>query len=332
MDSDRESSLPPSVASSARAGDPRAEPELKIERLAPIDSAAEPSASPPPDEEEPALDPADTLSPAVRRLVRQYDLDITGIHGSGPSGRIRVGDVIALLGRGDAERPTADDAVCEAAAADTAAAEPPAPAPLRASEPDRAANAAAPLATTVFECDLGRILAHRRDHGERLLASYWLVACAEALQAVPEIAGRVVPSAARFGVHLSSADGDSRPALVDAAEESPLASIGERLESFDRQLRAVSSTDLDPADLLVHYYGASGSLLATPTPLGANHAASVGIGRARRQIVLRTLDGEEAPRAAALCYVTVTFRPERVTLEGANKFLAHVVRLLETWE
>jgi pyruvate/2-oxoglutarate dehydrogenase complex dihydrolipoamide acyltransferase (E2) component len=34
----------------------------------------------------------------VRRLVRQYELDITGIHGTGPSGRIRVGDLMGLLG------------------------------------------------------------------------------------------------------------------------------------------------------------------------------------------------------------------------------------------
>ena len=46
-------------------------------------------------------DSDDTLSPAVRRLVRQYDLDITGIHGTGPAGRIRVGDVIGMLGGRD---------------------------------------------------------------------------------------------------------------------------------------------------------------------------------------------------------------------------------------
>ena len=34
----------------------------------------------------------------MRRLVRQFDLDITGIHGTGPAGRIRVGDVMGLLG------------------------------------------------------------------------------------------------------------------------------------------------------------------------------------------------------------------------------------------
>src|SRR5688572_33079882 len=45
-----------------------------------------------------AANPHDSLSPAVRRLVRQFDLDITGIHGTGPAGRIRVGDVMGLLG------------------------------------------------------------------------------------------------------------------------------------------------------------------------------------------------------------------------------------------
>src|SRR5688572_26294303 len=45
-----------------------------------------------------AANPHDSLSPAVRRLVRQFDLDITGIHGTGPEGRIRVGDVMGLLG------------------------------------------------------------------------------------------------------------------------------------------------------------------------------------------------------------------------------------------
>src|SRR5512134_3839442 len=68
-------------------------------------------------------DPDDTLSPAVRRLVRQFDLDITGIHGTGPSGRIRVGDVMGLLGgRTDTGKR---DAPTRAAAADPDAAQSP---------------------------------------------------------------------------------------------------------------------------------------------------------------------------------------------------------------
>jgi pyruvate/2-oxoglutarate dehydrogenase complex dihydrolipoamide acyltransferase (E2) component len=81
-----------------------------------------------------ASETSETLSPAVRRLVRQFDLDITGIHGTGPSGRIRVGDVMTLLvGRTDTGRRDApvrtvstdddteptDDAVAEPVAAST---------------------------------------------------------------------------------------------------------------------------------------------------------------------------------------------------------------------
>src|SRR5436190_22273970 len=61
----------------------------------------------------------DGLSPAVRRLVRQYDLDITGIHGTGPDGRIRVGDVIGMLGgRTDATGARAGEPTRAAAMAD----------------------------------------------------------------------------------------------------------------------------------------------------------------------------------------------------------------------
>jgi pyruvate/2-oxoglutarate dehydrogenase complex dihydrolipoamide acyltransferase (E2) component len=82
---------------------------------------------------------------------------------------------------------------------------------------------------------------------------------------------------------------------------------------------------------LIHHYGLSGSVLATPTPLGANHAASLGIGRVRREVVVKNVDGDEVPRITAVCYVTLTFRPERVALHRANRFLAQLVRVLEQW-
>jgi pyruvate/2-oxoglutarate dehydrogenase complex dihydrolipoamide acyltransferase (E2) component len=47
------------------------------------DTAADPSARP--------LHQHD-LSPSVRGLVKHYDLDVASIHGTGPAGRIRVGE------------------------------------------------------------------------------------------------------------------------------------------------------------------------------------------------------------------------------------------------
>ena len=269
---------------------------------------------------EEGADPHEALSPSVRRLVRQFDLDITAIHGTGPSGRITVADVMSLLaGRTDSGKR---DAPRRAAPAEASTDE----------EPAAEAEAVVEIPTsTVFDCDLSRVLAHRkRLHGENvdlLTTSYFLAALAEILHTGPEI----VSAAPRFGVLRSTGDGELHAALVDTASLSPDTTLDERTRVLDAELRANLDTDVTDADLLVHHYGEGGSLLATPTPIGAGHAASVGIGRVRREIVVRAVDGVESPRAAARCYVTLSFLPSRIAFERANQLLAQIVRLLEHW-
>lgn len=283
-----------------------------------------------PEDEADAGDPL-AMSPAVRRLVRQYDLDVTGVQGTGPGGRLRVGDVIGMLGgRADAParpseaRPSAafmeERPVRRVDAGEESAETAPAPAAV-----------IAPM-VTVFECDMGRVLAHRKrgrqsGNPEPLLTSYYVAACREALTTVPEIAAKDGPLPARLGVLLASADGDTRTSIVDA-DEPPLP-LDARLRTFDRALRAVGNAPLDTAELVIDNYGATGSLLMTPTPLGPGRAASLGIGRARRTIVVK--DGDDAPRVAAVCYVSLTFLPDRVEPHRANRFVTDLVRVLETW-
>jgi pyruvate/2-oxoglutarate dehydrogenase complex dihydrolipoamide acyltransferase (E2) component len=277
----------------------------------------------------------DGLSPAVRRLVRQYDLDITGIHGTGPEGRIRVGDVISMLGpraeqavHGPAPPRPAPIEVAADAEDDTPQDEPATTAPATTGASD---TTPATVMTTVFECDLGRVLAHRKrlrvENIELLLTSYFLAAYVEALGAVPELALSAAP---RIGVELTTADGDSRSLTFDSAGSAtePLAG---RARTIDAALRRSVDTDLASTSLLVHHYGASGSLIATPTPFGAGHVASLGVGRVRREIVLRNVEGDETPRATTRCHLSLSFVPEHVTLARANQFLAHAVRLLEQW-
>jgi 2-oxoglutarate dehydrogenase E2 component (dihydrolipoamide succinyltransferase) len=298
---------------------PEASPAAPSEPIAEADRS---------DEAAIAVDPADTLSPAVRRLVRQYDLDITGIHGTGPDGRIRVGDVIGVLG------PRAEQAVHERVAQRPAATEDDGDDPGAAAEPalspDSSAAPAAPITTTVFECDLSRVLAHRKrlrgDDVDVLLTSYFVVACLDALEAVPEL---TAGEQARFDVQLTAAGAEPRSLRLDSAGIAGTAT--ERLHIADAGLRAGAGADLEATNLLVHHYGASGSLIATPTPIGAGHVASLGIGRVRREIVLRNVDGDDTPRVAARCYVSASFVPEHLTLARANEFLARVVRVLELW-
>ena len=270
------------------------------------------------------------LSPAVRRLVRQYDLDVTGIHGTGPDGRIRVGDVIGILG------PRAEQAVRGVITprpalveADDGAEEPATDSPAVAFVP--APVSRTPI-TTVFECDLARVLAHRKrlraDSVELLLTSYFVAAYVEALGVVPEL---LAPGTAPcIGVELTTADGDTRHLKLDVGGVAT-EPVAERAHTIDAALRRSLGAELVDANLLVHHYGASGSLIATPTPLGAGHVASLGVGRVRREIVLRNVDGDEAPRATTRCHLTLSFLPEHVTLARANQFLALTVRVLEQW-
>jgi 2-oxoglutarate dehydrogenase E2 component (dihydrolipoamide succinyltransferase) len=281
---------------------------------------------------EAAPSPSDALSPAVRRLVRQFDLDVTGIHGTGPAGRIRVGDVMGLLGgrtdsgnRDAPARPNTPEGDLDDAA-ETAA--PARPRPAAAEAP---AHDVVPT-STVFDCDLSRVLAHRRklrlENAELLTTSYFLTALAAALDAAPEITTREPP---RFGVWLTTVDGERRSSFLDAPSVLPEAALDERVRAIDAALRTNLDADVAPANLLVHHYGESGSLVATPTPIGIGHAASVGIGRVRREIVVRSVDGVESPRVAACCYLTLSFFTDRVTLHHANRVLALAVRLLEQW-
>jgi len=281
--------------------------------------------------------PRDTLSPAVRRLVRQFDLDVTGIHGTGPEGRIRVGDVMGLLtgrtdtGNRDAPPRAADDAVAETVDAEPDVDAAPEPSlPLDA--PSNVAPHSGAVMTSVFECDFSRVLSHRkrlrRENAEMLtLVSYVLSALASALEATPELAAG---TPIRFGVWLTTADGELRSSLVELPSPLP-EQLGERARALDAALRTNLDFDVASANLLVHSYGESGSLLATPTPIGAGHAASIGVGRVRRELVVRVIDGAETPRVAARCYLSVSFHDDRVAFPRANRALADVVRILESW-
>jgi 2-oxoglutarate dehydrogenase E2 component (dihydrolipoamide succinyltransferase) len=82
------------------------------------------------------------LSPVVRRLLTEHDLDPASIHGTGAGGRITRADVLAVIDQGSAPSvapapaaPAAPAASPARPAAPVAAVPPPAPAPVPAAAP-----------------------------------------------------------------------------------------------------------------------------------------------------------------------------------------------------
>jgi pyruvate dehydrogenase E2 component (dihydrolipoamide acetyltransferase) len=273
---------------------------------------------------------ADLLSPSVRRLIRQYDVDIAGIHGSGPQGRIRVGDVMAAIG-GRTHVPAEDSqrAVRELRTTPPALAR----AMIAADSDSPTADRSMPT-TCIFECDMMRVLAHQklmREQGQEVaLTAYFVFACTAALNLLRERQADDDP--AHVGVSMTTPAGGTAAAIVRDARDKPFAAINEQLSALlSRTGTGAQPESIDDAALAIHHHGLGGSILAFPTPLNGVQTASLGIGAIRRVVAVRNVNGEDAARIAAQCYLSLSFSADRIELPQANAFLSECVRTLEHW-
>jgi pyruvate dehydrogenase E2 component (dihydrolipoamide acetyltransferase) len=141
-----------------------AETEAEIETAKQQANSSAPAATPAPKETTAAPEPVaaapaaqDTpsgrngriiVSPRARKLAKELKVDLSGLQGSGPHGRIVAEDVEAAAGKSSA--PTPAPAAATTAPAKTPTAPPPAtPAPQPAAAPAPAASTTAPLGEVV---------------------------------------------------------------------------------------------------------------------------------------------------------------------------------------
>ncbi|HVR33372.1 MAG TPA: dihydrolipoamide acetyltransferase family protein, partial [Acidimicrobiia bacterium] len=128
----------------AAAAEPQPEAETQPEAEAESEQETEAASAVEPAAESETPDLSDRLlSPVVRKLVREHDLDIERISGSGQGGRITRKDVEAFIESGAAQAPAAP---AEPAAEEPQPAAEPAPAPATAEPAPAPAPAAAPAA------------------------------------------------------------------------------------------------------------------------------------------------------------------------------------------
>ena len=150
---------PPPAVESEPAASPEPEPEPESEpepapapRADPTDAEVEAFfAEPSPEASAPQL-----LSPVVRRLVREHQLDLSGIKGTGQGGRITRGDVEKAIAAGGApSAPSEPETPAAIAPTPPAPAAAPAPAPAAPAAP--AAAVATPTTAVGEEFELSRL-------------------------------------------------------------------------------------------------------------------------------------------------------------------------------
>lgn len=234
-------------------------------------------------------DDALPLSPAVRKLVEDNDLDPSAISGSGKDGRILKGDVLKLLQapapQAHAVEVPAEPAIVSAEADELTEVADEERVPMsrlrqRVAERLKMAKDTAAILTTFNEVDMSQVMAARRKyrdafekkHGVRLgFMSFFVKAAVAALKEIPsvnaEIDGTdiVYKKYYHIGVAVSAPQGLVVPVLRDA-DKLGFAGIEKNIAALGAKARdgKLSMADLSGGTFTISNGGVFGSLMSTP--------------------------------------------------------------------
>ena len=255
--------------------------------------AAEAAPAPPP-AAAPAAAFDKPLSPAVRRLVEENNLDPARIAASGKDGRLVKADVLAAIAAGTAKAAAASASTPAASASTPAASAPP---PPRADDPreervrmsrlrqaiarrlKEAQNTAAML-TTFNEVDMGAVMALRNEykaefekkHGVRLgFMSFFAKAAIAALKELPAVNAEIHGDEVIYknyydiGVAVGTPQGLVVPVVRDADQLS-FAGIEKTIGELGLKARdgKLTLADMSGGTFTISNGGVYGSLMSTP--------------------------------------------------------------------
>src|SRR6184192_2188925 len=282
------------------------------------------------------------LSPAVRRLLAEHDLDPTLVPASGKGGRLTKEDVLAYLER--SARPVRIDVPAapkpSAALAEGEERVPLSPIRRRIAERLVQAQQTAAILTTFNELDMSAVIALRAEHKERFqkqhgiglgFMSFFARACIAALRDIPVVNAEIRGDDIIYKkfVHLGVAVGTQRGLVVPVlhhAERMSFADIEHEIARLAGLARdgKLKLDDLAGGTFTISNGGVYGSLLSTPI-LNPPQSAILGMHKIEKRPVV--LDDQIVIRP--MMYVAVSYDHRLVDGEQAVTFLVRVKERLE---
>lgn len=296
---------------------------------------------------EPAGQSAYKLSPAVRRLLDEHDLDATIVVGSGKDGRITKSDVLTYLkshsdenvAPGDPETP-ALSAMEVFGPSRTEQRVPMTRLRARISERMVEAQQTSAMLTTFNEIDLTKVMSLRtrykesfeKEHGVRLgFMSFFAKAATEALRKYPVVNASVEEGDIVYhdyydiGIAVSSERGLMVPVVRDidqmsfAQVETAIGALGKKAKDG-----TMSMEDLTGGTFTITNGGVFGSLLSTPI-LNPPQSAILGMHSIQQRPM--AVDGEVVIRP--MMYVALTYDHRIIDGKEAVQFLVNIKQSLE---
>ena len=284
------------------------------------------------------------LSPLVRRMAREHNIDLTRIRGTGAGGRITKQDVEAHLGAQAAPVPAAPP--------------PPAP-PPRADQPKVRIEPMSTMrqkiaehmvlskrtsvhVTTVHKVDVTAVARIRDRRKAEVQAQYgfgltflpfFTKAAAAALREYPllnsSIDGTnvVYHSEINIGIAVALDNGLIVPVIRNADEKSILGLQRAIVDLAQRaRYKQLKVDEVQGGTFSITNFGSFGSIFATPV-INQPQVAILGVGTVEKQPVVIN----DAIAIRSVCYLATTFDHRLIDGALADQFTGRVKQILETW-
>jgi pyruvate dehydrogenase E2 component (dihydrolipoamide acetyltransferase) len=367
------SEAPAAPAAPAKSAPPAAAPppqEAKDAAPAPvpankqIDDPAE-SAPPATAEPAPAAEPGGPLSPLVRKMAREHNVDMSRVKGTGAGGRITKQDMEAYIAQGPAPAPAAVPAAPAAPVAPPAAAPPQpvaaeAPAPVAAGGPAKTriepmsqmririaehmvmSKRTSPHVTTIHRVDMTKVAKLREKNKAIVQANYGFGltylpfvtrAAVVALRQFPLLNASldnnniVYHNEINIGIAVALENGLIVP-VIRAADEKNV--LGLQRSIVDLATRA-RSRQLKPDEVVggtfsITNFGSFGSLVGTPV-INQPQVAILGVGTVDKTPVVV----DDAIAIRSICHLSLSFDHRLIDGALADQFMSKVKEVLQAW-
>ena len=281
-------------------------------------------------------------SPLVRKLAKEYSVNLEAIKGTGESGRITKKDimdyVVARTGVTTPPLPEAEKKVFEK---ETLI--PISPKRKITAERMMQSKRTAAHVTTVFEVDMTRVARYRELNKDKLLKNdgihltylpFITHATVRALKEHPILnsswtdEGIIQKNTINMGIAVSLEDGLIVPVIKDA-DKKDLLQLAQNIQDIARRSRAkkLKTEDVQGGTFTITNYGLNGSLFGTPVILQPQ-AAILGIGA----VVKRPVVVDDAIAIRSMMYLSLSFDHRVMDGAHADKFLHKIKDVLEGWD
>ncbi len=327
---------------------------------APTQAAPAPAAPAPQQEAVDADEVLGPLSPLVRKMAREYNIDLSQVRGTGAGGRISKQDLEAYMAAQGAR--TIESAPAAAAAAPAAPKAAPAPAaPVAPLQPlknrveplsimrqkiaEHMVNSkrTSPHVTTIHRVDMTKI-AKLRDKAKNefknrngfslTFLSFVTQATAQALRAFPivnaSIEGTNILYHGDINIGIAVAlDGGLIVPVIKNADEKNTTGLQRSIADLANRARSkqLKPDDISGGTFSITNFGSFGSLFATPV-INQPQVAILGTGSVIKEAVVQE---DDSIAIRSMMYLALTFDHRLIDGALADQFCQKVKQILENW-